>query len=210
MKNIMARLRLSGVLIVLAVIAYAGSASAGPITISNVNFTNGQGTLSGYFQTDATGNVTSWDLTSSQFNCNPCTLTTGFTGAHYTAGTSSAVMGFGGGNQQIVFFTNDTLWELAFVLACGGNNANCIGNAAVGDNIAISSSFEMSTVDFLPFRALDLAHLSVTDPPVGLTFNVVADSPTNGRVPEPGTLLLLVTGLGVLVGMRRKSFSQRI
>jgi len=209
MKTVMARLGLSWLAAVFAIaITYSGLVSANPIGVSPVNFTNGQGTLTGTFQTDASGNVTTWDLTTSEFDCNPCGLSTGFPGFTYNASTSTTTTGFSFGNQTIQFTSNDTAWQLDFVLDCGGNSTNCIANAAIGDNIALNSAFEMGMPDFLPFRSLDLGHLSVTDPPVGLSFNLIAGSPGGGgKLPEPSTLLLLSAAGAGLLGFRKKSTS---
>lgn len=184
-----------------AVVAFAGTASADPVAVGSVNvdFQNGEGTLSGYFQTDASGNVSNWDLQTSEFNCNPCTLSQGFPGTHYTPSNSTAGVGFlFGQNQTIDFFGTD--WALNFVIDCGGNGANCIGGATLGSSLNVTGN-EFEVIDQLPFRSMTPAVLTVTDPPVGFSFNF---APTISRVPEPATLALLALGLAGLGFARRK------
>lgn len=209
MKKYFARKTGSGLLLALFafLFAYAGLASADPVAFANVNFQNGQGTLSGYFQTDGAAQISSWDLQSSTFDCNPCGLSHGFPGVHYTEATSTAQVSFFAGNQSITFHDNASTWQLSFILDCGGGGADCIGNATLGSTIPLSSAFEMDGIDFLPFRALDLAVLDVTDPPVGFSFNV---APGDGTIPEPRTLMLLLPAFAALVGARRKNAARRV
>ena len=183
-------------------LACTGLAHANPIGNSSVDFENGKGTLTGFFQTDASAQVTSWDLTSSMFDCNPCGLSSGFPGIHYTQGSSTAQVGFSFGYQSITFHDNASPWQVSFVLDCGGNSADCLGTATLGSTIALKSAFEMNGIDFLPYRALTLASLDVTDPPVGFSFNLV---PAATDVPEPHMLMLLVPAFAALLGLRRKN-----
>jgi hypothetical protein len=205
MKNFSGKSGIGRLLVIFAVFfAYAGLTSANPIQFSNVDFQNGQGTLSGYFQTNGSLQVTSWNLHTSTFDCNPCGLSHGFPGINYTESTSTAVINYLNGYQSITFISsvNNVDWGLDFVLNCGGGGKDCIANATLGSKIAVSSAFEMNLIDFLPYRALTLASLDVTDPPIGLSFNVV---PSSTSIPEPPTLLLFVPVLAALVGLRRKS-----
>jgi hypothetical protein len=185
----------------LFLLALGGGASAAPLSLTNVDFANGQGTLSGYFQIDSTnGQVLDWNLQSSTHDCNPCSLSTGFPGISYTPGSSTAAVSFLSGFQSISFDDNASTWLLAFVLDCGGGGADCLGSASEGDRIALRSAFEMDAVDFLPYRELTLAALAVSDPPGVLTFNLVT---ANNNVPEPATLALLAIGLVSALGLRR-------
>jgi hypothetical protein len=206
MKNCASKLDVRRLLAIFAAFCFTGLAYANPIGTSSVPFVNGQGTLTGFFQTNGSAQVTSWDLQTTTFDCNPCGIDHGFPGIHYTANTSTATIGFFFGFQSITFNTNDgSGWLLGFVLDCGGNGADCIGNATLGSTIPLQSAFEMNGIDFLPFRALTLASLSVTDPPIGLSFNLV---PGNSA-PEPQTLLLLLLALVGLVVARRRSPAHR-
>jgi hypothetical protein len=172
-----------------------------------VDFTNGQGTLTGFFQLDlATGTVNSWDLTTSAFNCtNQVTCeSSGFPQIDYTPTNSTASIGFSFGAQGI-FFTDSNVFGsasvLSFVLDCGGNNNDCIGTATLGSSIPLITAGESRAI--VPIaRSLSLASLSVTDPPGGvLSFNVV---PGTTSVPEPATALLLLPALGGLILLRRQ------
>lgn len=196
--------RLLAIFAILA--ASGGSASANPVAFSNVNFENGQGTLSGFFQTNGSAAVSSWDLQTSTFNYNPGNYSVGYPGIHYTESTSSASISYSSGNQAITFHDNNSTFVLAFVLDCGGNGADCIANATLGSTINLVGAFEMDGIDFQPYRALTLASLDVTDPPIGLSFNVV---PRANSVPEPQTMLLFAPALAALVGLRRRGVAQR-
>lgn len=174
------------------------SASPLPAGSLNANFDDGKGTLSGYFQTTTSSGL-SWDLQTSEFDCNPCGQSTGFPGFHYTPGNSTASLGFFVDTQSITFRPiAPTGFTLSFLIDCGGGGADCIGNAQDGDLLSISG-FEMGWPDFEPFRKLSAATLLVTDPPGVVTFNVGPAS----HVPAPATLLLLLPALASLALFRR-------
>lgn len=208
MKNFIARLGIVGRLLAVFVVAvaFAGTASANPVGVGSVtvDFQNGQGTLSGFFQTDGSGNVINWDLRTSQFDCNPCGLDHGFPGIEYTPSNSTTAVGFLFGQNQTIDFFGPNGWQLDFIIDCGGGGANCIGNATLGSSLNVTGD-EMDMPDFLPFRGMTPALLTVTDPPVGLSFNF---APLSTSIPEPGTLLLLAPALALLC-VRRKGLSRR-
>jgi hypothetical protein len=87
MKNLAGRWSRGRRLAVLAgAFVLAGTASAAPISSPvNVDFQGGKGTLSGYFQTDGSGNVSAWDFTTSAFGTytNPISTPNAFPGLHY-------------------------------------------------------------------------------------------------------------------------------
>ena len=205
MKTLIARHRRLAVGAALLV-ACAGPASADPLSGGTVDFTNGQGTLTGFFQLDTTlGTVTNWDLTTSAFNCgNQVTCeSSGFPQIEYTPTNSSSSIGFSFGAQGI-FFTDPNVFGsasvLSFVLDCGGNNNDCIGTAALGSSIPLITAGESRAI--VPIaRGLSLASLAVTDPPGVLSFNVVSRT---SSVPEPGTLALLGMAFAGLAAARKR------
>jgi len=207
MRNFAARLGIGGLLAVFAAVVafagFAGTASANPVGVGSltVDFQNGQGTLSGFFQTDGSGNISNWDLQTSRFNCNPCGLSTGFPGIHYTPANSTAGVGLFFGVDQTLDLFGPNGWQFDFIINCGGGGANCIGNATLGSTLNISGN-EMNSPDFIPFRALTSAVLTVTDPPVGLSFNFAPGA--GSSVPEPGTLALLGLALAGFAAARRR------
>ena len=154
MKKFVARLGSGWLLgVFAAVVALTGTASANPVGGNvAVDFQNGQGTVSGFFQTDGSGNVSNWNLQTSEFDCSPCHLDFGFPGIDYTPANSTAGVGFFFGEQSITFF-GPNAFQLSFVIDCGGNSANCIGNATLGSTLNVSGN-ELQMPDFLPFRGL--------------------------------------------------------
>jgi hypothetical protein len=204
MGNSVGRFGVGRLLAVLAgVVAFSGTVGATPVPV-DVSFNGGKGTLSGYFQTDSSGAVTTWDLTTSQFDCSPCTFTTGFPGLHYDPATSTVALGFFFGKQSVTFRHGTPgvagNWQLDFILECGGNDADCLGNAQAGSKLNVTGD-EMAMPDFLPFRGFTAALDVIGDP----VFVVVP----RASVPEPGTLLLGAVALAGLIGMRRKSLTNR-
>lgn len=215
-RDFAARLRIGRLVAVMAaVLLCAVTARANPVSLGSVDFTNNQGTLTGFFQLDtSTGTVTSWDLTTSAFNCaDPVTCeSSGFPALEYTSANSTANIGFSFGAQAITFSAPNVEGSdsvLGFVLNCGGANIDCIGTAAMGSTIPLVSASESRSI--VPIaRILSLASLTVTDPPGGvLSFNVVSgDGSGSGggtnNVPEPSTALLLMPALGGLMLLRRQ------
>jgi hypothetical protein len=189
-------------------LACIGPARADPILGATVDFTNNQGTLTGFFQLDTnTATVNNWDLTASAFNCaDPASCVfSGFPQTEYTPGNSTSsiqFVGVGGAFQGIFFSTQvfGSTSVLSFVMNCGGNNNDCIHNAAMGSSIPLLFAAESRAI--VPIaRSLSLASLDVTDPPGVLSFSVVsAVTPA----PEPATALLLVAALGALIPLRRQ------
>src|SRR5690349_9529793 len=107
------RLFFSGSAVFALLIAFAGTASADPVGVGSlsVDFQNGAGTLTGFFQTDGAGNVTNWDLVTSTFDCNPCHITTGFPGIEYTPTNSTVGVGLLFGNNQTIDFFGPNGWQ---------------------------------------------------------------------------------------------------
>jgi PEP-CTERM motif len=202
MTNFVTRLRAFRLLGVVAmVVAFAGAAAADPVGGNvSVGFQNNQGTVSGFFQTDASGNVSTWDLQTSTFDCNPCTLDTGFPGIDYTPANSTSAVGFFFGDQSITFFGPNG-FQLDFIIDCGGSSINCIANATLGSTLAVTGN-ELAMPDFLPFRALNAAIFDVTDPPVGLSFNI---APAANGIPEPGSLALIGVAFAGLAALRKRT-----
>ena len=187
-------------------VVFAGTAAADPLQGVTVDFTNNQGTLTGFFQLDTTTKtITDWDLKTSAFNCASQVTceSSGFPALEYTPTNSSSSISFSFGFQGI-FFTDSNVFGsasvLSFVMDCGGNSNDCIGTAADGSSIPLITAGESRAI--VPIaRALSLASLEVTDPPGVLSFNVVSAA---AAVPEPATALLLAPVLGGLILLRRQ------
>jgi len=181
----------------------AGTASAAPLTGMTVDFLNGEGTLSGFFQLDlATKTIIDWDLTVTAFNCATSVVceSSGFPALEYSKANSSSQVGFTFGAQSILFIRQNVFGAssvLSFVMNCGGNNNDCLGTAADGSSIPLFSAGESRSI--VPIaRSLALASLTVTDPEGVLSFNVVSGGGGGGddtHVPEPASLAMMSLGL---------------
>ena len=192
------------------VVVFAGTATADPLSGVTVDFTNNQGTLSGFFQLDlATKAITDWDLSVTAFNCASQVTceSSGFPQLEYTPQNSASSIGFTFGAQSIFFIDSNVFGAssvLSFVMNCGGNSNDCLGIATDGSSIPLFSAGESRSI--VPIgRSLSLASLSITDPEGVLSFNVVSGGGgTTNPVPEPATALLLAPVLGGLILRRRQ------
>lgn len=223
-------LAITAAVFALATVAVAGPVPVGQVTVNYLpNGTVNQGTVSGYFQMDANGNLGAYDfLTTASADC--CSFSAGFPGWEYTsgvAGQTASVFTFTSGalaGDQEISLTNPHSFaggsggHLVIHFFCGGI-ASCLTN-----NLAVNNSFEVSFAeigdpDGSPFRSTGNVFMHITDDPGTNSLNLdatlapdttlIGGTGNNGggggtTAPEPASLIMLGGGLLGLPLFRRK------